>query len=511
MSQNLSAQASTPQPAARTRLAAPAAIAVAAVAAGVLYLAVSASAGVWGFALDDAWIHQTYARNLAQIGQFAFVPGVTSSGSTSPLWTLLIALGYKLGLDFKLWTYGLGIAFLAATALGAFHLATRLLPGRQWAALIAGLGCALEWHMVWAAVSGMETILFTALSVWLLVACCDYVAAPGLKQATLSGLAAGLLVLTRPEGSLLAGLAALAVAASLDWRKPGVWGQAAAAAAALAIFILPWMAFNYAASGTLMPNTFYAKQREYAVMLAALSLPQRAARVALAPLVGAQVMLVPGLVSLLAQIRGSRAWPIACAGLAWIAAHLATYALFLPVTYQHGRYEMTIIPMLIVLGVCGTARWLEPALRSANLGPRVIGRAAALAAAVTLAAFVLIGARAYATDVSIIEGEMVGAARWLAGEAGPGDVIAAHDIGAIGYFTRRPLIDMAGLVSPEVIPIIRNEDALAGLLQERGAAYLVTFPSWYPALTGRLRTEIVYTGMADGAPEHMTIYRLPRP
>jgi len=36
-----------------------------------------------GFPLDDAWIHQTYARNLVATGQFAFVPGQTSSGSTS--------------------------------------------------------------------------------------------------------------------------------------------------------------------------------------------------------------------------------------------------------------------------------------------------------------------------------------------------------------------------------------------------------------------------------------------
>ena len=144
-------------------------IPIAAIMSVATYLAWASAAGVWGFALDDAWIHQTYARNLVATGQFAFVPGQPSSGSTSPLWTLLIALGYLVRVDYKWWTYALGAICLAATALGVWQLTLRLFPDRPRAALIAGIFCALEWHLVWAAVSGMETVLFAALSVWLLV------------------------------------------------------------------------------------------------------------------------------------------------------------------------------------------------------------------------------------------------------------------------------------------------------------------------------------------------------
>ena len=43
-----------------------------------------------GFPLDDAWIHQTYARSLAQTGKWEFLPGQSSAGgSTSPLWSML--------------------------------------------------------------------------------------------------------------------------------------------------------------------------------------------------------------------------------------------------------------------------------------------------------------------------------------------------------------------------------------------------------------------------------------
>jgi hypothetical protein len=38
-------------------------------------------------------------------------------------------------------------------------------------------------------------------------------------------------------------------------------------------------------------------------------------------------------------------------------------------------------------------------------------------------------------------------------------------------------------VSPDVIPFIRNEARLETYLDDQGADYLVTFPSWYPKLT----------------------------
>jgi len=82
-----------------------------------------------------------------------------------------------------------------------------------------------------------------------------------------------------------------------------------------------------------------------------------------------------------------------------------------------------------------------------------------------------------------------------------------HDIGAIGYFTQNPLIDLAGLVTPDVVPFIRDETRLAGYLDAANAEYLITFPSWYPVLiVGR---QSVYEAGLDNYPfdDNMTIYR----
>jgi hypothetical protein len=54
--------------------------------------------------------------------------------------------------------------------------------------------------------------------------------------------------------------------------------------------------------------------------------------------------------------------------------------------------------------------------------------------------------------------------RWFAIHSPADAIIAAPDIGALGYFSQRRVVDLAGLVTPEMVPILRRlspEDAVA--------------------------------------------------
>jgi len=167
------------------------------------------------------------------------------------------------------------------------------------------------------------------------------------------------------------------------------------------------------------------------------------------------------------------------APLLWCACYALMYALRLP-AYQHARYLMPVMPILTLLGLHGYLecrrlyrpakyRWVfEWTLRSGLL--------------LLTGGFLVLGARAYGEDVGLIESEMVETANWVARNIEADAVIAAHDIGALGYFDHHRLVDLAGLVSPEVIPFLHDEDRLAEILDERGAGYLVAFPNLYPRL-----------------------------
>jgi hypothetical protein len=101
---------------------------------------------------------------------------------------------------------------------------------------------------------------------------------------------------------------------------------------------------------------------------------------------------------------------------------------------------------------------------------------------VLVLAFQWVGARQNAKDVILIETQMVQTAQWINENLPSTAVLAIHDIGAIGYFTQNPLIDLAGLVTPDVVPFIRDETILTNYLNSTNAGYLVTFPSWYPQM-----------------------------
>jgi hypothetical protein len=179
----------------------------------------------------------------------------------------------------------------------------------------------------------------------------------------------------------------------------------------------------------------------------------------------------------------------------------------LPVIYQHGRSLIPAMPVYFWIGLGGTAGWLGglAKTRLSFIFSRVFGFSLGL----VWLAFIWIGARAYAQDVAVIETEMVAAARWTSMNTAPDALVAAHDIGALGYFGRRQLVDLAGLVSPEVIPFIRDETQLKAYLDERQVSVLVTFPGWYPRLIEG-KEAIFQTGgnyAPLGGGENMVVYR----
>jgi ABC-type Zn2+ transport system substrate-binding protein/surface adhesin len=121
--------------------------------------------------------------------------------------------------------------------------------------------------------------------------------------------------------------------------------------------------------------------------------------------------------------------------------------------------------------------------------------------------FWLIGAYTYAQDVALIESEMVETAKWVAANVPQDDVIAAHDIGALGYYDSHALIDLAGLVSPEVLPFIRDEEKLAEFLDEQGASYLIAFPDFYPLLSKQAEPVFITDGIGpDLGGKNMTVF-----
>jgi hypothetical protein len=439
----------------------------------VIYLATSAFIFRIGFPLDDSWIHQTYARNFALHGEWSFVLGHPSGGSTSPLWTVLLAPGFLLGLSPYIWTYFLGAVLLFGLALSVEMILRRMVasyrPSYPW----AGLLFAFEWHLAWAAFSGMETILhilFVVVVLGMLLV--------GSRSYLVMGVLCGASVWVRPDGLTLLGplgLAALLNESTLSTRVRALTGLLLGFGALFA----PYLFFNLAVAGTPMPNTFYAKQAEYAAWQAA-PLGEKSLAFFIQFFAGVTLILLPAFIQGILGIFRNRDLKTLLL-VAWTGGFIVLYTSRLPL-YQHGRYIMPAMAVYLLVALVVFFKNLFPA-RMRN--QQTMNRMVSILVVVFLLLSFTFGAYSFGMDVALIESQMVDTARWMDENIPAGSLVAAHDIGAIGYFSRISILDLAGLISPEVVPFINDDVRLAAFMDEHGADYFVAFSGWRPVLAAR--------------------------
>jgi hypothetical protein len=458
-------------------------------------------AGGSGFPLDDSWIHLHFARNLAEGAGFAYNPGRPMAGSTAPLWTLLLAGGALVA----------GASVLVAKILGAAAaLAAAVLTRRAalaWGAprgvaVVAGVALLWAGPIAWGALSGMEVTLAALLVAGSLAA---HAAGRDGRSAALASLA----VAARPEAALLLPFLVLS--------RPLTWRRAAAFVLFSLVVVAPMIAFSYATVGAPYPATAAAKVEGGLIgWLGGLREPLLTTLAArpwafvsewvawlwrthvLLPL--ALVPAIPG-----AWHRGGRSLGVLALAL---VAHPLGMALLAPYRgpgFQEGRYSIHLLPLALVVVAVGLGR----ALGRRRHALSVVWLALALWALVP-------AAERYAWGVQNIEAMQVRIGRWIDANA-PGHArLALNDIGAITYLSRREVIDLMGLVTPEILPYRREgEPGVIRFVTETCPDYVIVFPTWFPTLTARadlleplyrVRLERVEV---SGGPE-MVVYRVRR-
>ena len=238
---------------------------------GALALAFSAR-----FIQDDAFISLRYARNLAEGHGLVFNPGERVPGYSNFLWTLLLALPHRVGVDPIAFAHAAGLLCLVGTLFATRALA-RAIAGNEHDSLLAAVLLASNYTFLCYATGGLETQLQTCL-----VTTVAWLALGGVAQRSLRGAAAmsfvaGLAMLTRLDSSLLvAPLCAFALLRVVRTpqlhdtvqdrvgRKPGPALSRWLAAAILPGSILIVMFFIWMKSyyGVFLPNTLAVKGPE---------------------------------------------------------------------------------------------------------------------------------------------------------------------------------------------------------------------------------------------------------
>ncbi len=442
-----------------------------------------------GFPLDDSYIHLQFAQNLAQGNGLAFMPERPVPASTSPLWTALLAPAAAISPSAAMgWAKALGALFflLAAADLSGF---ARDLGARRSTSLLAGVLMVLTETLAFSALSGMEVSLF----VWLLVRglrCwsreearnCGALVTPAIWVLLVSALA-------RPEGLLVVALALTERVVRSRWS--GGRGRSREIAGVLALgglILVPTFGLFLWWSGSPLPTTFTVKAGSGHQWLPSTRDLFRFTDILFRVQPAMTVLAGAGAISLL---RRNRSLLPALWLFGLPIAYSALNAPGQPVLLGNfGRYAFPLLPFVVLLGCLGLEDLMTHAREYLRLNGHLGRSVAAIGVAIVVLPCVfstLNGAGRSALAVRNVEQSDVRAARWIQDNL-PGQRIGAQDIGALGLFSDAQVVDLVGLVNPEILPFLRGSrqgnhpSGLGGLLEFVGASrvsYLLLFPRSY--------------------------------
>ena len=413
------------------------------------------------YSYDDAFITFRMAGHFAAGQGFVYNPGEWHLGSTAAFYGLLLgALGRVAG-PAQIPAIAGWISSLAmlgtALALYALGRARAQDPGARAGGLAAGIFYLASPMMFFTFGGEMPFLLALVAGAFLAV---EH------DRPWLAAALGALAAVTRPDG-VLALAVVLATIALRQRRLP--WREALVAGALL----LPFLALAWHAYGTPLPSTLGAKlaQRDSGLwtsfgrgLYAWLKLflwNDRGPNLGFAP-VAPPTLWLWILAGGVAIWRDRVYWPL----VAWSAVFVAAYAA-LRVPFYHW-YAAPAVPALAIAGGTGLCAVVGAVLRlvlRARCGPGVV-------AVVTAAAALLVSLKPLTAlpRTSALNDNVrlyIETGRWLAAHTPPRSRVGYYEIGYIGFYGDRPMIDALGLIDPAIAPAVVAHDWARAFRQSR--------------------------------------------
>ena len=426
-----------------------------------------------GLQLEDALITWRYSESIANGLGFVFNSGERVLGTTTPALTLLLAAGgFLFGSDF---IPVISLILMSLCGLGTglcLYLILLKIGSGKLVALIASILYLFNANVVWSTVGGMETPLVMFLMAF------SYFSMLQNREKQAAFLTA-LLVMTRIDGVIWA----LVIISWILFRKRE---KSLGPALVFLFVILPWLCFAYLYFGSPIPHSMIAKSviKKSTVSVFAGSYFQHflfwILRYTGVSIKGGHLAsfifgtwfltLVAGYRLLLARDYIGKAWPLLIFpplfGLFFYfgkAPHFEWYLL---------PFSMAIIPIgaygLFHLGrslLNGFAQGSQKRPWYRNPGVVIILVPALLLLADGLKQnhFNLKRFRQLQQN-EILARKKVG--QWIEAHSNPEQRVAMEAIGYQGTFSRRRVIDLVGLISPQVVAIMKDAESPGAGLRE---------------------------------------------
>jgi hypothetical protein len=459
-----------------------------------------------GYPLDDSYIHFAFARNLAEGNGFGINPNQPTPGATSPLWVILLSVGFLFGAGGDVWPWLIGAVILALCGVAATALCHTLtpLPLRNRTSLLLSILCGVViascFPLVWSAAGGMEAPL-VGLTTLLALLALHRSRNGHWKYGALWGLCAGVAAAARPEGLLLIPLFFLL---ELLLGGENRIKRSGAGLGTGVVMLLPYMLFCTSTTGRWFPNTYYAKTESTRSHIPKFDAILELLRVAWQLSPEALLAIAIIVIATFVYWRKDKSLAAVLSGLG--------FALVLPISFasmersylfaggagNFGRYLFPMFSPLIALGFAALSRLISPMDGPKERVAKAVSIVAGLACVcISMNRSLVFEKHYYQHNVRDINEMQVRMADVLAKSLPSNSLVAANDVGALAFLTDHRVLDLVGIVSTDVLNVRRpigkpapsNEDtALLELLLTKRPTALVIFPDWYPSLYSRIRS-----------------------
>lgn len=438
-------------------------------------------------AYDDAYITYRYAYNFAQGYGFVYNRHEHFMGTTAPLWGLILGVLGWINPD-AIPLLGSLLSGLSLLGIGLALYSYARLHGQPLCGLLAAIFVVV--NPLVPPTFGGEMLFQAALILWAFV---TY----RLERTRLAALLLALAILTRPD-SIVAlgvfGLHYLATRRRLPWQELLV----------LAVTLLPPMALAWTVYGSPLPGTLEVKlaQRDSGLWplftrgtiewLRGFTMQDSSRIYRNLPAGPAMIRYILFVVlGVPALLWGFRFWLLP---LSWIALYALGYHL-LNVPFYHW-YVVPIVVGLLILAASGVAGAVELALRVVRRFQPDLSR---LMAAVLCAGCLLVLApgvyaqmeynrRLGAQEPGGGKVLYIKAGQWLKQNTPPDAAVGYFEIGFLGYYAERTMVDPVGLVNSGVAPHVAEAD-LTWAYRHYQPDYIVHNPLIFQRQIGQMLDE----------------------